>query len=200
MIRAVARVVVVVAALGLAGCPDDDMPPPPVPVPASGAGPPASPARDREQTPKEGGSSVTPERSSSSSREQLLAMTPEQALADGLRGDGPGGLAPRLAGEGALAMAEQLRAAQVPVEALDLCVVVFDQARERAHAGTLPEPALQELQRAVKVQAGDRPALLAWAQALAGRVYLRQDLEAAVTFLVKVREVRAFADAANRGR
>ncbi len=193
------------ALLVAAGCPADDMPPPPVPPPAAGSSPgrTSTPATSHLDEPKDGpkgATGVTDERATSTDRERLLAMTPEQALVDGLRGDGPGGLSPLLAGEGALAMAEQLRAAQVPTEALDLCVVVFDRAREQAAPGTLPEPALQELQRALKVQAGDQPGLLRWVEALAGRVYLRQDVEAAVAFLLKVREVRALSGALQRGR
>lgn len=144
---------------------------------------------------------MTDDRPSTTDRARLLAMTPEEALAQGLRGDAPGGVSPLLAGEAALALAEQLRAADVPLQALDLCIVVFDRAREQAGADpTIPEPVLQELRRALDVQAGDRPALRRWVTALADRAYLRQDLEAALAFLVKVREVQALGGAMKRPR
>ncbi|MCO5172283.1 MAG: hypothetical protein M9894_38790 [Planctomycetes bacterium] len=138
----------------------------------------------------------TPPAPTSADRARLLALTPAEALAGGLRGTAPGGLAPTLAGEGALAMAEQLRAANVPLEALDLCIVAFDRARERAQGPVIDDAARADLARALRVQAGDQPALRAWVEALADRAYVREDLPAALSFLVKVREVRALSAAA----
>ena len=179
------------AALALLGCPDD--PPPPPPPPRS----------TRRVDPTPGAAPEEPDMSqqpSSSDRQRLLAMTPGEVLAGGLRGDGPGGLQPLLAGEGALAMAEQLRAGEVPLEALDLCIVAFDRARERARGATVEDDARAELVRGLRLQAAGHPTLLAWVEALAERVFLREDLPAALAFLVKVREVRAISQAGGRAR
>lgn len=171
----------------LTGCPGEDPPPPPVSRVATTPVAPPPPAP--------GSPPVTSE-PSSTDRARLLALTPAEALAGGVRGAAPGGLAPALAGEGALAMAEQLRQAGVPLEALDLCIVAFDRARERTRAGVIDDAARADLARALRVQAGDRPALLAWVEALADRAYVREDLPAILSFLTKVREVRALSAAA----
>lgn len=194
------RAAALVACVALAGCPTDDMPPPTLPASPAPPTPSQRSTSPADDAPK-GAATVTDDRASTTDRARLLAMTPDQALAEGLRGDAPGGLPPLLAGEAALAMAEQLRAADVPLEALDLCLVVFDRAREQTGAGqTVPAPVLEDLRRALEVQAGDLPALSRWVEALAGRVYLRRDLEGAVAFLVKVREVHALGAALPRPR
>lgn len=178
----------------LTGCPAD----PPTTTPPTTTRP-----EEPDVPTSKGGSPVTSEQppptptttSTTKDRAQLLAMTPADVLKDGLRGSGTGGMSPLLAGEGAVAMAEQLREANVPLDALDLCVVVFDRARERTATGTIEAPARKELDAGVELQAGDLPSLHRWVKALAERAYQRQDLDAAVAFLMKVREIRALSQA-----
>jgi len=130
------------------------------------------------------------------SREELLAMTPEQVLANGLRGSGPHGLAPGLAGTGALALSEQLRADGLPRDALGLASVIFRRAAEQG----LPEQRATEqvhaeLARNIEVQAGDQPRLHAWLTALARAGERHGDLAAAAAFLGQAHLVWGSVDA-----
>lgn len=181
----------VTLALAVTGCPADE-PPPPLKTPRPRRPEPVAPERPVEPT-------VT-QQPSSSDRARLLAMTPADVFADGLRGRVAGELAPLLAGEGALAMSEQLGAAKVPLEALDLCFVVFDRARESARAELVEDAVRAQLMRSLEVQAGDQPVLRAWVVALAERVFVRADLSAAAAFLTKVRTIYALSAALTRPR
>lgn len=181
----------VTLALAVTGCPADD-PPPPLKTPRPPRPEPVAPERPVEPT-------VT-QQPSSSDRARLLAMTPADVFSGGLRGRVAGELAPLLAGEGALAMSEQLGAAKVPLEALDLCLVVFDRARESARAELVEDAVRAQLMRSLEVQAGDQAVLRAWVVPLAERVFVQADLSAAVAFLTKVRTIYALSAALTRPR
>lgn len=183
------RALVLLAAL-LAGCPAD----PPAPVPPPPPPPSTAPARPAPTpTPAAKEPAVPPP---ALTREELLALDPDELMKAGLRGAAPGGLAPALAGEGALALHEQLRAASAPLEALDLCVVVLARAAERVKPGALvDEAAALELEKGLAVQSSGCAPLERWTRALARRAQTREDLDAAAAFLLKVKEIARLAAA-----
>lgn len=177
-------------ALASAGCPREE----------PGAAPPRAPATLEAEPDAPREETAMPEPSEPSapeslSREELLARAPEAVLAGGLRGEGPEGLAPELAGAGALALVEQLRAAGVPREALELCLVQLDRAREQAPPGELSDAALERLRSDLAVQTRGHPALERWMTALAGHLLERSDLEAAVTFVSRAWRIWQEGDA-----
>lgn len=191
------------SSLALCGCPAD--PPVTTAPPRASSKTSTTPRTPRASTsaPPAGEPAVSdppPSSSDRSDRARLLAMTPAEVFGGGLRGRNAGELAPLLAGEGALAMAEQLGAAKVPLEALDLCLVVFDRARERSREALVEDAIGAELTRALEVQAGDQPVLRAWVVPLAERVFVQADLGAAVAFLTKVRTIYALSAALTRPR
>lgn len=187
--RALAALLTALALLG-AGCPREE--PSALPAPAR---PEPEPDAPPSPAPREEPAMPEPSEPESLSREDLLARTPEAVLAGGLRGDGPEGLAPELAGTGALALVEQLRAADVPREALELCLVQLDRAREQAPPGALSDAAVERLRRDLAVQTRGYPALERWMTALEGHLLHQGDLEAAVTFVSRAWRIWQEGDA-----
>lgn len=123
-------------------------------------------------------------------RAQLLEMSPLVVLEDGLREAGATdetGLADKLRTLGALALSEQLREAGVPLDALDLCIVVFDQAREQNPEWT--SEARETTIAGLDVQASGFPLLGRWLAALVEAIDDARDLVAALRFLEATRQI-----------
>lgn len=171
--------------LALCGCPGGSQPGPPGPaLPRGDATQPAAEPTPPRAEPTPPAPTATPPERETMTRSELLSLEPADLFADGLRGDGPHGLAAGLAGTGALALAEQARDAGSPREALALASVIFRRAAENTASGQqAPEGVLAKLDRDIEVQAGDQPRLQAWLLALRDVCRAQEDYAAASAFL-----------------
>jgi hypothetical protein len=124
------------------------------------------------------------------SRAQLLALKPAVMLENGLRVSGAvdeTGLTDNLRTLGALAFSEQLRDADVPLDALDLCMVVLDQTREQYSEWT--GEARAAAVAGLEVQASGFPVLARWLAVVIQAIGDSEDLVAAVRFLEATRQM-----------
>jgi hypothetical protein len=119
-------------------------------------------------------------------RALLRSTHPAALFAGGLRSATAAatesGLRPDLVSEGALACAEHLSAGGVPLAALDLCLLAFDDV----HTGPWSGAALA---RALQVQTAGYPALERWTTSLRHAIHTAADVPAAVRFLERTRHI-----------
>jgi len=118
-------------------------------------------------------------------REQRLAWTPDEAIQ---RLQRPG---PDETSTVALAMAEQLEAAHVPIDALDACLVIWSRALGDRSPQRASRIALEQLRQDLQLQTSAAPVLRAWLAALSRPITTVQDLDYVFRFLTKVRELQA---------
>jgi hypothetical protein len=104
-------------------------------------------------------------------REELLALAPDELLSGGLTPP----LAGRLRAEAPLALAEQLRADGVPPEALAMWTTLLHVAFEAPLTGESLARLRQNLLRDART-----PRFAAWARALGARLVDRASIEAAI--------------------
>lgn len=121
----------------------------------------------------------------STTRDQRLAWTPEQALDLVIRSGGAE------MGTAALAMYEQLRAAALTPDAIELAVTFWMRARDGLPPGPVPPDRLARLDADLGTDAAVAPALGRWEHALRARVRLVQDLDWVIQFLLHVRQTWA---------
>ncbi len=119
-------------------------------------------------------------------RDELLALAPDELLASGLRAP----LTGRLRAEGPLALAEHLRADGIIPDALAMWTAIL----HAAHATPL---AAEDLMRLHKNLARDAvtPRFAAWARALAARLVDRASVEGAIELVFLAYRRRLVADA-----
>jgi len=115
-------------------------------------------------------------------REQRLAWKPEDAIAL-LRRPGPDETSTV-----ALAMAEQLGAAGVPIDALDMCVMFWSRALDGLNPGPIPPDRLARLDSELASETRGSPVLGAWLAALRQPVAVAHDLDHVIRFLMQVRQ------------
>jgi len=179
----------------LCGCPAPREPATPAPGSASVTDPPSAPAAPATP-PSQPASSASPE-PEMVTRAELMGLDPVRLFANGLRGDGPRGLAEGLTGLGAMALAEQVRAEGSPREALALASVIFQRAAESTRPGEPAAPPVRDkLDRDIDVQAGDQPRFEAWLLALRDACARGEDYAAAATFLGQAHLTWGSVDAA----
>lgn len=114
-------------------------------------------------------------------REERLAWSPEHALS---LVDCSGGIE---AGTAALAMVEQLVAAQVPIDALELSLVFWSRALDGLSPGPVPPARLARLDDDLAIERAGSSTLARWLDALRVRVRTTSDLDEAIRFLMKAR-------------
>src|SRR5690242_18346425 len=108
---------------------------------------------------------------SSTTREERLAWDPQQAIAVA-RGPGPDE-----SSTVALAMYDQLAAADVPIDALDMCIMFWSRALDGLQPGPVPEERLQRLDQDLAMEMRTAPVLARWLTALRGIVATAHDLD-----------------------
>ena len=125
------------------------------------------------------------------SRTELLAITPESLMVAVFASPGP---SPEI-GTAGLVLAEQLRCANVPLPALELCIVVWSAALDGLDPGTqVPADRLANLDRSLAIQTRGLPALERWMSALRQRVSSAETLDLAIQFLLRGRSTWVLTD------
>lgn len=97
-------------------------------------------------------------------REALLALRPTELIPAALRG----GLSSEDWGTASLVFAYHLKAAAVPIEALELCLAGLAAAADEA--ATSPNAALQRVARVLAIHVADQPALAPWMEQIAAEI------------------------------
>lgn len=120
-------------------------------------------------------------------RVERLGWNPGQAVAR-LRQPGPDETSTV-----ALAMCEQLVAADVPIEALDLCLMFWSRALDGLSPGPVPPDRLARLDGELATEARWSLALQPWLAALRAPVTVAHDLDYVIRFLMRVRQLWATA-------
>jgi hypothetical protein len=115
-------------------------------------------------------------------REQRLAWRPQDAI-ELLRRPGPDERSTV-----ALAMAEQLGAAGVPFDALEMCLMFWSRALDGLPPGVVPPERLARLDSDLADECRDLPALGAWLAELRRHVITAHDLDYVIRFLMQVRQ------------
>ncbi|HEU4729901.1 MAG TPA: hypothetical protein VFT22_18520 [Kofleriaceae bacterium] len=133
---------------------------------------------------------MTLEIGGSTTRDERLAWSPEQAIAAARR---PG---PDERSTVALAMYDQLEAARLPLDALELAIVYWSRALDGLAPGPVPAPRLAQLDRELAVEAQTAPPLARWLAALRRDVATAHDLDWAIQFLLQVRQTWTLTAAA----
>jgi hypothetical protein len=114
-------------------------------------------------------------------RQDRLAWSPAHALALVDRSQGTE------RATAALAMAEQLMAAGVPTDALELCIVYWSRALDGLSPGPVPAERLARLDADLAIERQSAPVLAGWLDALRARVLRAEDLDQGIQFLMQVR-------------
>jgi hypothetical protein len=126
------------------------------------------------------------------SRTELLAITPESLMVAVFATPGP---SPEI-GTAGLVLAEQLRAANVPLEALELCIVFWSAALDGLAPGSqVPADRLAHLDRSLAIQTDGFPVLARWMAALRQRVSSAETLDLAIQFLLRGRSTWTLTEA-----
>lgn len=94
----------------------------------------------------------------------------------------------------ATAMFDQLAAAHVPIDAVDLCIVFWSRALEDLEPGPVPTDRLARLDRDV-AHYEKLPTLANWIRALRGHTTTAHDLDWSIQFLLRVRQTWLLSDA-----
>lgn len=89
----------------------------------------------------------------------------------------------------ALAMAEQLQAAAVPLESLDLCIVYWSRALDGLMPGEIPQERLDRLDADLFIEAASSAALARWLDALRLRARTTEDLDRTIQLLMRSRAI-----------
>jgi hypothetical protein len=146
----------------------------------------ASPAHVGEHKP------TTPAAGETISRAQLLAIAPPSMMDAVFAPPDP----PSDVGTAMLAFVEQLRAAKVPLEALELCIVAWSAALDGLAPGTqVPADRLAHLDASLDLQMRGFDALAKWIGALRQRVSSAETLDLAIQFLLRARTTWTLGDA-----
>lgn len=114
-------------------------------------------------------------------RSERLGWSPEAALSLVERSNGSE------VGTAALAMVEQLVEADVPLEALDLCIVYFSRALDGLSPGQIPPQRLEALDADLAIERSTSPRLAEWLDALRSRASSAEDLDSVIQFLMRAR-------------
>ncbi len=131
------------------------------------------------------------------SRTELLAITPESLMVAVFASPGP---SPEI-GTAGLVLAEQLRAANVPLAALELCIVVWSAALDGLAPGSqVPSDRLAHLDRSLALQTHGFATLARWMAAMRQRVSSAETLDLAIQFLLRARTIWALTDAMRAGK
>ena len=126
------------------------------------------------------------------SRTELLAITPESLMVAVFASPGP---SPETNTAG-LVLAEQLRDANVPLQALELCIVVWSAALDGLDPGSLvPAERLAHLDRSLALQTLGFATLARWMAAMRQRVSSAETLDLAIQFLLRARTTWLLTDA-----
>jgi hypothetical protein len=115
-------------------------------------------------------------------RDERLTWSPDEAIAAARR---PG---PDERSTVALAMFDQLDAAGVPIDALELAIVTWSRALDGLDPGPVPADRLVPLDRALVIEAQTAPPLARWLAALRRNVVAAHDLDWAIQLLLQVRQ------------
>jgi hypothetical protein len=122
--------------------------------------------------------------SDTTTRAERLAWTPEEALR---RADDT----PSELGTAALALVEQIEAAGLPIDALDLSIVDWSRALDDLLPGPLTIDVLAKLDADLELERSAAPMMARWSAALRARLVTTQDLERAIAFLAQARSTFA---------
>ena len=122
---------------------------------------------------------------SSTTREERLGWNPDEAIARLLR---PG---PDERATVALAMFDQLEAAGIPMDALDMCVMFWSRALDGCNPGPVPPDRLARLDSDLAIEIRMTPILGRWLVALRRPVTRAEDLDWVIQFLMQVHQTWA---------
>jgi hypothetical protein len=131
------------------------------------------------------------------SREQLLRLSPDDALRSGVVGRPAD--APPLDTVCTLALAYQSSQERAPEEMLGLAVAAFGMVRDRAGEGALSPAVRDDLRRRLAFLAEGYPVTSAWLAALADAAACGAELDSCQGFLARTVELRRFLAASARG-
>lgn len=112
-------------------------------------------------------------------REERLGWTPEQALEIARGADG--------SATAALAMYEQLERAGVALESLELCIVYWSRALDGLDPGPVPPERLDRLERDLQLELHGSPVLARWMAALRWTIDDAVDLDRVIQLLMLAR-------------
>jgi hypothetical protein len=115
-------------------------------------------------------------------REERLTWPPDEALALVL------GPSPDESATVALAMVDQLAAAAVPIDAVELSIVVWSRALDGLGPGAVPADRLARLDQDLLALIGTAPVLARWSLALRSTVATANHLDWAIRFLMQVHQ------------
>jgi len=118
----------------------------------------------------------------STTREERLAWDPQQALAVA-RGPGPDE-----SSTVAIAMYDQLAAADIPIDALDMCIMFWSRALDGLQPGPVPADRLQRLDQDLAMEMRTSPVLARWLTALRAFAVTAHDLDWIIRFCLQARQ------------
>jgi len=128
----------------------------------------------------------------STTREQRLAWDPAQAVELAKRPD------PDESSTVATAMYDQLAAAGVPVEAVEMCIVFWSRALDGLDPGPIPAARLAHLDSDLELERQTSPVLSRWLAALRADVTSAHDLDWTIRFLLQVQQTWRMSDILTR--
>lgn len=117
----------------------------------------------------------------STTREERLAWDPEEAIATA-------SARPDERSVIWTAMFDQLEAAGLPIDALDMCIMFWSRALDGLNPGPIPPDRLARLDQDLEMERETSPVLAGWLDALRRRAYTAHDLDAIIQFLLQVRQ------------
>jgi hypothetical protein len=85
-------------------------------------------------------------------------------------------------------MYDQLAAAGVAVEAVEMCIVFWSRALDGLAPGPVPAERLARLDRDLELEHGTSPVLSRWLTALRRRIATAHDLDWTIRFLMQVQQ------------
>jgi hypothetical protein len=119
---------------------------------------------------------------SSTTRDERLAWDPDEAVELARRPE------PDESSTVATAMYDQLSAAGVPVEAVEMCIVFFSRALDGLDPGPVPADRLARLDSDLELEHRTTPRLSPWLTALRRRIASAHDLDWTIRFLMQVQQ------------
>jgi len=128
----------------------------------------------------------------STTREQRLAWDPVEAVELAKRPD------PDESSTVATAMYDQLKAAGVPVEAVEMCVVFWSRALDGLEPGPIPAARLARLDSDLELERQTSPVLSRWLFALRADITSAHDLDWTIRFLLQVQQTWRMSDMLTR--
>jgi hypothetical protein len=119
---------------------------------------------------------------SSTTRAERLAWDPDEAVELARRPE------PDESSTVATAMYDQLVAAGVPVEAVEMCIVFFSRALDGLDPGPVPPDRLARLDSDLELEHRTSPRLSAWLTSLRHRIATAHDLDWTIRFLMQAQQ------------